>query len=61
MKCSQRWDSNCPRSEVREDGTPKHEIQLDRNSWVTVSVQVFVSEMTSGQWVKRFTQVSRWV
>ena len=57
-----KMDSNCPpRSEVRKDGTPKGKIQLNRNVWASVSVQVSVSGMTSGQRVKRSPQVSKWV
>ena len=60
--CSQRSDSNSPpRSEVREDGMPKRAIHPNRNGWATVSVQVLVSGMTSGQQVNQSTQVSRCV
>ena len=52
LRCSQRW-------EVREDGTPNPAIQPNRNAWVTVSVVVVLSIMTSGQRVKRSTQMSR--
>ena len=50
-------------SSVRSQGgwDTKREIQPNKNAWATVSVQVSVRGRTSGQRVKRSTQVSRWV
>ena len=59
IKRCQTSDSNwSPRSEVMLAGTPKRATQPSKKPWATVSVDVSVSGMASGQRVKRSTAVS---